>query len=709
MKQLRRGFTTLSVFFALLLSVQAAIAMTPAIDRGAVWKYDDTGTDLGTSWSDTLFDDSAWPSGPGPLGYGETYIATTIDYGVWTNKYPTSYFRHKFTVSDNPATIQYLYLESNFDDGYVAYLNGTEVARRSLPAGPILYTTYASLHEGGMYEPIDISAFIPLLNNDTNTFAIELHQASAASSDFVWDGELWYSTAPALASRGPYLQVGSPTGVTIRWRSNVATDSRIRYGTSVGSLSSSVTDAVVTTEHEITLSGLLPGTRYYYAYGATTYDLDGDDADHYFDTSPVTASQSPVRIWVIGDSGEANQNATDVYNAYRNHPGADNTDVWLMLGDNAYNSGTDAEYQAAVFDMYPEMLRNTVLWSTRGNHDDIHAGANNDYYEIFTMPTLGESGGLASGTEAYYSFDYANIHFVCLDSDGTSPFIGQPQMNWFEADLAATSQDWVIVFWHHPPYTKGSHDSDNPLDSGGRMTQMRLNAVQVIANIGGDLVLGGHSHAYERSFLLDGHYGTSGALVDSNRIDIGDGSESGDGPYVKLSLGTAPHEGSVFSVVGSSAKLGGGSLDHPVMLTSLNVLGSMVIDIEANRLDAAFIDDNGIVLDEFTIIKGIDTGTPSGERPTNLFFGFGSRTPNPMRDQSSIAFHIPASGRANVSIFDVSGRLVRELVDTDLDAGVHETSWDGRNSAGRAIAAGTYFSVLHFGGETRSRKITLVR
>ena len=41
------------------------------------------------------------------------------------------------------------------------------------------------------------------------------------------------------------------------------------------------------------------------------------------------------------------------------------------------------------------------------------------YYDSFTLPTGGEAGGLASGTEAYYSFDYANVHFVCLDSQDT--------------------------------------------------------------------------------------------------------------------------------------------------------------------------------------------------------------------------------------------------------------------------------------------------
>ncbi len=699
-----------AIFCVLFTSSFATAATTVLVDRESVWKYDDTGTDLGTAWSDTLFDDSGWSSGPGPLGYGEPYINTVVSYGGnIVDVYPTTYFRTELILVDDPAGIYSLFLEANYDDGYVAYLNGTEVSRQSMPEGVISYATLASLHDGGLYELVDISAFIPLLVTGTNYLAVEVHPASLVNSDLTWDGKLWYSDLPVLTTRGPYLQAGSPTGVTIRWRTDEATDSRVRYGTTLGSLAESVTDATSTTEHELTLSGLTPATQYYYAFGSTTFDLDGDDVDHHFDTPPVAGSQAPVRVWVLGDSGTADVNAAAVRTAYENHPGSADTGVWLMLGDNAYLTGTDAEYQAAVFDMYPDFLRTTVLWSTRGNHDQIYAGDNNDYYEIFTMPTAGEAGGLASGTEAYYSFDYANIHFICLDSYETNPLLGQPQLDWFEADLAATAQDWVIPFWHHPPYSKGSHDSDDSFDSGGRLWQMRENAVRVIGDIGGDLILAGHSHSYERSFLLDGHFGPSGTLVDSNRVDAGDGREGSDGPYVKPTLGTAPHEGSVFSVVGSSGKTSFGPLNHPVMISSLMELGSLVIDVDGNRLDAVYIDETGAILDEFTIIKGVEVGVAGAERPANLYFGFDSRTPNPMMDRSTFTYHIPASGRSNVSIFNIKGQLVRELHDGYQAVGEHTTVWDGRSTRGQTVSAGAYFAVLRLNGETRSRKITLIR
>ena len=103
--------------------------------------------------------------------------------------------------------------------------------------------------------------------------------------------------------------------------------------------------------------------------------------------------------------------------AYKTFTGTRGTDIWLMLGDNAYPDGTDEQFQDAVFDMYPKLLRRVPLWPTLGNHDGHTADSatqSGPYYDIFTLPADAEAGGLRSGTEAYYSFDYANIHFISL-------------------------------------------------------------------------------------------------------------------------------------------------------------------------------------------------------------------------------------------------------------------------------------------------------
>ena len=222
-------------------------------------------------------------------------------------------------------------------------------------------------------------------------------------------------------TRGPYLQLQTAASGVVSWRTDIATDSRVRYGTVLSALSSSASDSAATTDHRVTVSGLSASTRYYYSVGTSSNALAGADATLFF-TAPPPGTAKPVRIWVTGDSGTADLNARAVRDSYLGFAAGRATDVWLMLGDNAYVNGTDAEYQAAVFDVFPGILRNTFLWPTLGNHDGYSASSatqTGPYYDIFALPAAGQAGGVASGTEAYYSFDYANIHFVCLDSYGS--------------------------------------------------------------------------------------------------------------------------------------------------------------------------------------------------------------------------------------------------------------------------------------------------
>jgi hypothetical protein len=249
--------------------------------------------------------------------------------------------------------------------------------------------------------------------------------------------------------------------------------------------------------------------------------------------------------------------------------------------------------------MYPSVLRNSVVWATLGNHDGHTADSasqSGPYYDMFTLPKQAEAGGVASGTEAYYSFDYGDIHFVCLDSYDSDRSATGDMLTWLQSDLGAQSQEWLIAFWHHPPYSKGSHDSD----SEGELVDMRENALPILEAHGVDLVLSGHSHAYERSFYLNAHYDDSDTLTPAMLIDDGDGREEGTGPYVRP-MGTT--HGAVYVVAGSSGQTSGGSLDHPAMYLSLNELGSLVIDVDATTLKVSFIDDAAAVRDWFTIAR----------------------------------------------------------------------------------------------------------
>ena len=126
-------------------------------------------------------------------------------------------------------------------------------------------------------------------------------------------------------------------------------------------------------------------------------------------------------------------------------------------------------------------------------------------------------------------------------------------MTWLDNDLAQTDQPWIVAYWHHPPYSKGSHDSDNPVTDQD-LIDMRTVAVPILEDHGVDLVLSGHSHAYERSFLIDGHYGFSDTFGPEHVVDGGDGRVLGDGAYLKPFAARVPHRGAVYTVAGSSGQ-----------------------------------------------------------------------------------------------------------------------------------------------------------
>ncbi len=415
------------------------------------------------------------------------------------------------------------------------------------------------------------------------------------------------TSLPITLVRGPYLNSGSPTGGVVRWRTSAISDGLVYYGTDLESLTNVAVELSVTNEHIVQLTGLEPDTKYYYSIGSAGYRLVGgtnDGANYWFQTSPTVGTRKPTRLWVLGDAGTAGNGTPDRQASTRdsfyafaatNGP----ADMVMMLGDNAYNSGTDAEHQAAVFDMYPTTLRNKFLWPTLGNHETAMSTTATDfpYLHIFSLPKAAEAGGVPSGSEKYYSYDYGNIHFVCLDSMTSGQTADTPMANWLRSDLEATTQEWIIVFFHHPPYTKASHNSDTEQD----LVRIRQNLVPILETNGVDLVLSGHSHAYERSVLLNGHYGLATTITPAMKIDAGNGNEDGDGAYQKNAEG----QGVVYTVAGSSGQATFLQADapHTAMHYTLLQLGSMVIDVEGNRLDALFLRENGEIHDRFTLTK----------------------------------------------------------------------------------------------------------
>ena len=163
--------------------------------RGGTWKYLDDGSDQGTAWQASSFNDASWASGAAELGYGDGDEVTTVGYGFSSsNKYPTTYFRTSFNLTALPASNEQVQLVYKRDDGLVVYINGTEVHRENMPSGAPLYNTWASTNASGENSYHTVILNTHNLQVGANTIAVEMHQENGSSSDISFDLELTYYT-----------------------------------------------------------------------------------------------------------------------------------------------------------------------------------------------------------------------------------------------------------------------------------------------------------------------------------------------------------------------------------------------------------------------------------------------------------------------------------------------------------------------------------
>ena len=417
---------------------------------------------------------------------------------------------------------------------------------------------------------------------------------------------------------------------------------------------------------EVLITGLEPETEY-------RYRLDNHaGTDYRFRTAPPKGElpeSGSINLWILGDSGTAGPEDTDkmhggraearaVMAGYETFTGLfpqKSADLILMLGDNAYLEGTDREWQRAVFDLYLPMIYQAAIWPTIGNHEmgaqtaqyqgrtvtypgissspdpdsyitlDDRTPRRMPYLDIFSLPTRGEAGGVPSGTEQYYSFDYGTLHVVSLDSQlsARDPAERAAMKRWLESDLQSNTQSWTVVIFHHPPYSKSSHDSDSGAVArlGGidvPMVDLRREFTGVFENYGVDMVYSGHSHAYERSWYLHGHRGDADSFDAGRHAEVDRQGNPVSGrpgePYFQVSPSSGQDDRVVYTVAGSAGMVdtGDGNLDHPAHAVQpedpenrhgLAQLGSVHLEVTESSLHARFIDTEGRVLDQVVIRK----------------------------------------------------------------------------------------------------------
>lgn len=189
------------------MTLQFGTAGMDLVPAGAVWKYflgQTAPSTPATAWRQVDFEDSLWPSGPAGFGYGDIGLGTVLS--DMHGGYATVYLRKQFSVATVVPSAP-VELTIDYDDGFIAYLNGKEVARRNMPTGTVTYQTFAATaHEVGTPETISLGTAGDLLRVGKNVLAIEGHNNSLTSSDL--------SMVPSLRTTSDMLKNGNTYIVT---------------------------------------------------------------------------------------------------------------------------------------------------------------------------------------------------------------------------------------------------------------------------------------------------------------------------------------------------------------------------------------------------------------------------------------------------------------------------------------------------------------
>jgi hypothetical protein len=451
---------------------------------GDSWRYFKGTTNPSSSndWTRLDFDDRAWFVSPAGFssGYGFGEMTSLSDYGP---AYSTVYFRKQFTADTN--NLAELVLRIDYDDGFVAYLNGTEIVRRGvagLPNEPVPFNATASYHARGPTEEILITNAPALLRNGTNVLAIQLLGTGGFDYFSCFVGELL-----ANVTRGPFVQNVTTSSAQIAWKTLSRSAAAIEFGTNETTIQRIEVD-VAETNHLATLTNLLSDTRYLYRIVNRFGNREA-----YSDWSPIRTFKrsGPVTFRVIGDSGWATAPQFQIADQMENSP----ADLLMHVGDIVYYAFDHFNADLRCFSIYHEQMRSTPWFLALGNHDSY--ADRTAALQSFYLPT-----NSVTGTEHFYSFDHGDVHFVALWADlqgGADYKPGSPEYNWLEQDLAATTKPWKFLFFHHTWRSSSSHSVDD-YDLNGILdsAQMDQSFGELARRYGVQIIFNGHDHVYER-------------------------------------------------------------------------------------------------------------------------------------------------------------------------------------------------------------------
>ena len=282
----------------------------------------------------------------------------------------------------------------------------------------------------------------------------------------------------SMTSR-PYLSQVTENSIVVSWQTTVPVPSVIEYG-ETATCGLTIKDDVRTRFHRIKITGLKSSREYHYRIPSK-----GQTEQYQFRTA--VKSGEVFSFAVYGDTRPNDENHVNVLRQIlKTHP------LFII------NTGdlTDGDKETDWYDYFSAICDKTntgetiPIYSTLGNHEGEEHGNDSLYYKYLSLPV-----NSFDHSEAYYSFNIGDAHFVTLNSY-LSFDPASPQYEWFAEDLRKSfSYKWKIVFIHEPFYSSGEH--------GSNIHQRRV-LCPLFEKGGVALVFTGHEHIYERTESIKG-------------------------------------------------------------------------------------------------------------------------------------------------------------------------------------------------------------
>ena len=443
------------------------------------------------------------------------------------------------------------------------------------------------------------------------------------------------------------------------WHTKEATISIVEYGTTMeyGLQSRS---KLLTNIHETELFRLEPGQRYYYRV-LTENETLFEGPEYYFETIPdKTTTQTRFLVWGDSGKGDAAQFALVPPMV------AANAEFMLHTGDVIYTDGEAENFTPRYFEPYADFLRNTPVYAALGNHD-IRTSDGQPYLDAFYLPENNPDGN-----ERYYSFNWGQAHFVCMDSNDSIP---QEELDWLRADMEAATTRWKFVYFHHPPYSCGLHGSNS---------YARSKFASLMEELDVDIVFTGHEHDYQRTH----------PMLDGSPIDV-----EQDPNYVDP-------RGVIYVVTGGGSTPRATYTHCEFTNVAISATHFTQVDIDGNRLTVNSIDTNGAALDTWTIEK---TATAGAGMETAAKARLLPNVPNPFNPVTLLRYEMLTPHDMQLSIFDLRGHVVSKVTSGFRQAGTYQVMWSGRDQQGQPVPSGLYFARLQVGNDRLTRKILLAK